>query len=324
MNLWGNQLNKYRYKGTFYFRIRSMQQPGDTGWIKKYTAYLKLEKSLSANTVDAYLKDVSKLADYLDERVSLVDVTPDILEHFFAQLRDVGIHARSQARILSGIKSFYGFLILEEVIEADPTDYIDAPTIGRHLPEVLSLDEIDSIIQGVDVSKKEGQRNRAMLETLYSCGLRVSELINLKLSHCYFEDEYIQVEGKGGKQRLVPISRRAIDEIDRWLVDRNQWPIGKGQDDYVFLNRNGFALTRSMVFRIVQYQAGMAGIQRIISPHTFRHSFATHLLEGGANLRLIQQMLGHESIQTTEVYTHMDKTFLREQILSFHPRNDKP
>jgi integrase/recombinase XerD len=301
-----------------------MKQARDTGWIKKYTAYLKLEKSLSANSVEAYLMDVSKLADYLGERVSLIEVTAQDLEHFFAQLRDVGIHARSQARILSGLKSFFGFLLLEEVLKIDPTDYIDAPTMGRHLPEVLSLHEIDNIIQGVDVSKKEGQRNRAMLETLYSCGLRVSELINLKLSHCYAQDEYIQVEGKGGKQRLVPISRRAIDEIDRWMVDRNQWPIGKGQEDYVFLNRNGFALTRSMVFRIVKYHAGMAGIQRTISPHTFRHSFATHLLEGGANLRLIQQMLGHESIQTTEIYTHMDKSYLREQILSFHPRNVSP
>jgi len=300
-----------------------MGQSGDTRWIKKYTAYLKLEKSLSANTVEAYLKDIAKLADFIGESTSLIQVSPTLLETFFAQLHDVGIHARSQARILSGITSFFRFLLLEEVIKADPTDHIDAPTIGRHLPEVLSLDEIDSIIQGVDVSKNEGQRNRAMLETLYSCGLRVSELINLKLSRCYVDDEYIQVEGKGGKQRLVPISRRAIDEIERWMVDRSEWPVGKGQEDFVFLNRNGYALTRSMVFRIVKYQAGMAGVQRTISPHTFRHSFATHLLEGGANLRIIQQMLGHESIQTTEIYTHMDKTFLREQILSFHPRNSK-
>lgn len=299
-----------------------MQQPGDTGWIKKYTAYLKLEKSLSQNTVDAYIMDVLKLADYLGEASSLIRVSSSDLESFFAQLRDLCIHARSQARILSGIKSFFRFLVLEEAVEVDPTDHIDAPTIGRHLPTVLSLDEIDSIIQGVDLSKREGQRNRAILETLYSCGLRVSELVGLKLSHCYAEDEYIQVEGKGGKQRLVPISRRALDEIERWLADRSQWPVGKGQEDFVFLNRNGFALTRSMIFRIVQYQAGLAGIQRTISPHTFRHSFATHLLEGGANLRLIQQMLGHESIQTTEIYTHMDKTFLREQILSFHPRNN--
>lgn len=301
-----------------------MKQSEDIGWMKKYTAYLKLEKSLSANTVEAYLKDIAKLADFLGNSASLIHVTPITLETFFAQLRDVGIHARSQARILSGITSFFRFLVLEEVLETDPTDYIDAPTIGRHLPEVLSVDEIDSIIQGVDVSKREGQRNRAMLETLYSCGLRVSELIGLKLSHCYANEEYIQVEGKGGKQRLVPISRRALDEIDRWMIDRSEWPVGKGQEDYVFLNRNGFGLTRSMVFRIVKYQAGMAGIQRTISPHTFRHSFATHLLEGGANLRVIQQMLGHESIQTTEIYTHMDKTFLREQILSFHPRNSKP
>lgn len=298
-----------------------MQQAGNTGWIKKFTAYLKLEKSLSDNTVDAYVKDVSKLLDFIGEAASPVNVTPGMLEPFFAQLQDVGIHARSQARILSGIKSFFGFLLMEKAIDTDPTEYMEAPAIGRHLPEVLTLQEIDSIIQGVDVSKKEGQRNRAILETLYSCGLRVSELVNLKLSYVDFENEFIRVEGKGGKQRLVPISRRAIGEIERWLEDRSQWPKIKGQEDFVFLNRNGFALTRSMVFRIVKYQAGMAGIERIVSPHTFRHSFATHLLEGGANLRVIQQMLGHESIQTTEIYTHMDKTFLREQVLMFHPRN---
>jgi integrase/recombinase XerD len=233
----------------------------------------------------------------------------------------MGIQARSQARILSGIKSFYRFLLIDHVIQVDPTERIDAPRLGRHLPEVLSLPEIDAIIGGIDLSKKEGQRNKAILETLYSCGLRVSELVNLKLSQSYLDDEYLMVEGKGSKQRLVPISQRAIHEIGLWLEDRRQLTIKKGNEDFVFLNRYGSALTRSMVFRIVRYQAGMAGIDRTISPHTFRHSFATHLLEGGANLRVIQQMLGHESIQTTEIYTHMDKTFLREQILSFHPRN---
>ncbi len=297
-------------------------RPEDLIWLKKYTAYLRLEKALSANTIEAYLKDVGKLIEYVSDEIPVTLVSSPMLETFFAQLRDLGIHARSQARILSGLKSFFGFLVIEDVVQKDPTERIDAPTMGRHLPEVLSLDEIDEMIQGVDLSKKEGQRNRAILETLYSCGLRVSELINLKLSCCHVNDEFVQVEGKGGKQRLVPISRRAIDEIDLWMDQRNKWPIGKGQEDFVFLNRNGFALTRSMIFRIVQTQAAIAGIQRTISPHTFRHSFATHLLEGGANLRIIQQMLGHESIQTTEIYTHMDKTFLREQVLSFHPRNN--
>ena len=290
-------------------------------WTKKYTAYLKLEKSLSENTVSSYWSDLQKLMDFAGDDNDLTKIESSDLECFFSQLRDLGIHARSQARILSGIKSFYRFLLLENIIEIDPTEKIDGPTLGKHLPEVLSLDEIDAIISGVDLSKKEGQRNKAMLETLYSCGLRVSELVHLKLSCCYFNDEYLMVEGKGSKQRLVPVSKRAIHEIELWMDDRKNLDIKKGNEDYVFLNRYGSALTRSMVFRIVKLQAGMAGITKNISPHTFRHSFATHLLEGGANLRVIQQMLGHESIQTTEIYTHMDKTYLREQILAFHPRN---
>ena len=290
-------------------------------WTKKYTAYLKLEKSLSENTVSSYWSDLQKLMDFAGDDKDLTKIESSDLECFFSQLRDLGIHARSQARILSGIKSFYRFLLLENIIEIDPTEKIDGPTLGKHLPEVLSLDEIDAIISGVDLSKKEGQRNKAMLETLYSCGLRVSELVHLKLSCCYFSDEYLMVEGKGSKQRLVPVSKRAIHEIELWMDDRKNLDIKKGNEDYVFLNRYGSALTRSMVFRIVKLQAGIAGITKNISPHTFRHSFATHLLEGGANLRVIQQMLGHESIQTTEIYTHMDKTYLREQILAFHPRN---
>ncbi|NLT03852.1 MAG: site-specific tyrosine recombinase XerD [Bacteroidales bacterium] len=300
-----------------------MKQPGDTHSIKKYTAYLKLEKSLAANTLEAYMNDLSKLLDYLGGRKATTEVTVVDLDGFFASLSDLGLRPRTQARILSGLKAYYRFLLLDGQIEADPTERIDAPSLGRHLPEVLSVDEIDAIINGIDLSKREGQRNRAMLETLYSCGLRVSELVDLRLSRCYFDEGYIMVEGKGSKQRLVPISDRAIREISTWLEDRSLLPVKKGQEDYVFLNRNGSALTRSMVFRIVQYQAAMAGIKRTISPHTFRHSFATHLLEGGANLRVIQQMLGHESIQTTEIYAHMDKTYLREQILSFHPRNSE-
>jgi integrase/recombinase XerD len=288
---------------------------------KKYVAFLKLEKSLSLNSVSAYLNDLQKLIDYTGDVDKLLSLKTTDLEDFLCQLRDLGIHARSQARILSGIKSFYKFLIIEDYIRDDPTELVDAPKLGLHLPEVLSLEEIDSILNSIDLSVKEGQRNKAMLETLYSCGLRVSELITLRLSNCYFEEEYVLVEGKGSKQRLVPISNRAIQEIRLWQMDRCQMEVQKGSEDFVFLNRRGAGLSRSMVFRIVREQAELAGIHKTISPHTFRHSFATHLLEGGANLRVIQQMLGHESIQTTEVYTHMDKTYLREQILLFHPRN---
>ncbi len=296
---------------------------GSEYWIKKYTAYLRLEKSLSENTVVSYISDIQKLIQYIGDEEDIIKVQSDKLEQFLAQLRDAGICARSQARILSGIKSFYKFLIMTDVIDADPTEKVDSPNLGIHLPEVLTLDEIDNIISAIDLSKNEGHRNKAMLETLYSCGLRVSELVNLKISHCWFNDEYIMVEGKGSKERFVPISQRAIREIGFWVEDRKTLKIKKGNEDFLFLNRYGRALTRSMVFRIVKYQAALAGIVKNISPHTFRHSFATHLLEGGANLRVIQQMLGHESILTTEIYTHMDNTYLREQVLSFHPRNQK-
>lgn len=291
--------------------------------LKKYVAFLKLEKSLSPNSVSAYLSDLQKLIDYVGDTKDLLSLKTSDLEEFLCQLRDVGIHARSQARILSGIKSFYKFLIIEDYIQNDPTELVDPPKLGTYLPEVLSVKEIDAILDSIDLSVKEGQRNKAMLETLYSCGLRVSELVQLKLSQCYFNEEYILVEGKGSKQRLVPVSRKAIREIEWWLSDRNQLSVQKGSEDFVFLNRRGAGLTRSMVFRIIKEHAVLAGIQKNISPHTFRHSFATHLLEGGANLRVIQQMLGHESIQTTEIYAHMDKTYLREQILTFHPRNQK-
>ncbi|MDD2613104.1 MAG: site-specific tyrosine recombinase XerD [Bacteroidales bacterium] len=290
-------------------------------WLKKYVAFLKLEKSLSSNSVSAYLSDLQKLMDYIGDARDVLLLDASDLEEFLCQLRDLGIHPRSQARILSGIKSFYKFLIIEDYIQKDPTELVEAPKLGTHLPEVLSLKEIDAILDSIDLSVKEGQRNKAMLETLYSCGLRVSELVKLKLSQCYFKDEYILVEGKGSKQRLVPISNKAIKEIELWMPDRNLLSVQKGSEDYVFLNRRGTGLTRSMIFRIIKQQAALAGIQKNIGPHTFRHSFATHLLEGGANLRVIQQMLGHESIQTTEIYTHMDKTYLREQILTFHPRN---
>lgn len=290
--------------------------------VRKYLTFLKLEKSLSKHSVDAYLSDLQKLTEYAGGVEKLLALSPTDLEEFLCQLRDCGIHARSQARILSGVKSFYRFLLIDDYLQNDPTELVDAPKLGRHLPEVLSVEEIDRIIRCVDLSAKEGQRNKAMVETLYSCGLRVSELVTLKLSNCYFDEEYVLVEGKGSKQRLVPISQKAIREIQLWMPDRNALDIKKGQEDFVFLNRRGSGLSRSMVFRIVQELAGLAGITKTISPHTFRHSFATHLLEGGANLRVIQQMLGHESIQTTEIYTHMDKTYLRDQILRFHPRNN--
>jgi integrase/recombinase XerD len=290
--------------------------------VRKYITFLKLEKSLSKHSVDAYLSDLQKLVDYSGGVEKLLSLQTSQLEEFLCQLRDCGIHARSQARILSGVKSFYRFLLIEDYLQIDPTELVDAPKLGRYLPEVLSVEEIDRIIRCIDLSSKEGQRNKAMLETLYSCGLRVTELITLKLSNCYFDDEYVLVEGKGSKQRLVPISQRAIREIRFWMPDRSALEIKKGQEDFVFLNRRGSGLSRSMVFRIIQDLAGLAGITKTISPHTFRHSFATHLLEGGANLRVIQQMLGHESIQTTEIYTHMDKTYLRDQILRFHPRNN--
>jgi len=291
-------------------------------WIKKYTVFLKLEKSLSENSVSSYLSDIDKLVKFIGSENLLTEIRSYQLEDFFSNLHDAGIHPRSQARILSGIRSFYNFLIISGAIPDDPTLKIDNPKLGLHLPEVLSLQEVDAIISGVDLSVTEGHRNKAMLETMYSCGLRVSELVDLKISHCYFKDEYILVEGKGSKQRLVPISGKAIREIEFWMQNRSLLDVKKGNEDFVFLNRYGRKLTRSMVFRIVKLQAGVAGISKKISPHTFRHSFATHLLEGGANLRVIQQMLGHESIQTTEIYTHMDKTYLREQVLSFHPRNN--
>lgn len=292
--------------------------------IKRYQQYLKLEKSLSTNTFDAYMHDLDKLLSYLlVEGVDVREATVDDLEAFLATLRDIGIHARSQARILSGIKSFYNFLIISDHITIDPSELIEGPKIGLKLPEVLSVSEIDSIIGAIDMSKNEGQRNRAMLETLYSCGLRVSELTNLKLSDLYFDEEFIKVTGKGDKQRLVPISQRAIKELKLYFMDRNLGRIKPGFEDFVFLARWGNNISRIQVFQLIKELAARAGIKKNISPHTFRHSFATHLLEGGANLRVIQCMLGHESIVTTEIYTHIDKSMLRSQIIEHHPRNIK-
>ena len=292
--------------------------------IRKYQQYLKLEKALSANTLDAYLTDLNKLLCFLKtENIDMLAVTLDDLQRFAAGLHDIGIHPRSQARILSGIKSFFHFLVMADYREDDPSELLEGPKIGFKLPEVLTVEEIDTIISTVDMSKKEGQRNRAILETLYSCGLRVSELCNLKLSELYFDEGFIKVEGKGSKQRLVPISPCAIKEIKYWLLDRNLGKIKKGFEDYVFLARWGNSISRIMVFHLIKELAEKAGITKNISPHTFRHSFATHLLEGGANLRAIQCMLGHESIATTEIYTHIDRNMLRSEIIEHHPRNIK-
>lgn len=292
--------------------------------IRKYHQYLKLEKSLSPNTLDAYQTDLGKLLRFLEgEKKGVLDVTLDDLQRFAAGLHDIGIHPRSQARILSGIKSFFHFLVMADYLEGDPSELLEGPKIGFKLPEVLTIEEIDQIIDAVDLSKNEGQRNRAILETLYSCGLRVSELCNLKISDLYLAEGFIKVEGKGSKQRLVPISPRAIKEIEHWFIDRNQGKIKSGFEDYVFLARWGNNISRIMVFHMIKELAGKAGIKKNISPHTFRHSFATHLLEGGANLRAIQSMLGHESIATTEIYTHIDRNTLRSEIIEHHPRNIK-
>ena len=290
--------------------------------IDKYKTWLRLEKSLSANSIEAYLTDLDKLIRFVEsEGKDFATISYQDLQQFVAQLRDIGIHPRSQARIISGIKSFYRFLLLDEYITADPTELLESPKIGLKLPEVLTVNEINDILDTIDLSLPEGQRNRAMLEVLYSCGLRVSELISLRYSDVYFDEGFIRVEGKGSKQRLVPISETAIREIKNYLLDRNLMVVKKGFEDILFLSRRGTALSRIMVFHIIKQQTEMAGVHKNVSPHTFRHSFATHLLEGGANLRAIQEMLGHDKITTTEIYTHIDRQFLRKEILEHHPRS---
>lgn len=297
-----------------------MQQGKDI--IGKYKTWLRLEKSLSASSIEAYLTDLDKLTRFIEsEGKDYTDITYQDLQQFVAQLRDIGIHPRSQARIISGIKSFYRFMLLDEYITVDPTELLESPKIGLKLPEVLTVNEINDILDSIDLSLPEGQRNRAMLEVLYSCGLRVSELTSLRYSDVYFDEGFIKVEGKGSKQRLVPISDTAIREIKNYLLDRNLVAVKKGYEDILFLSRRGTGLSRIMVFHVIKQQAEMAGIKKNVSPHTFRHSFATHLLEGGANLRAIQDMLGHEKITTTEIYTHIDREFLRKEILEHHPRS---
>lgn len=297
-----------------------MQQGKDV--VSQYKTWLRLEKSLSANSIDAYLTDLDKLTRFIEsEGIGYADVTYQDLQQFVAQLHDIGIHPRSQARIISGIKSFYRFMLLDDYITVDPTELLESPKIGMKLPEVLTVNEINDILDSIDLSLPEGQRNRAMLEVLYSCGLRVSELTSLRYSDVYFDEGFIKVEGKGSKQRLVPISDTAIREIKNYLPDRNQVTVKKGYEDTLFLSRRGTGLSRIMVFHVIKQQVEMAGVQKNVSPHTFRHSFATHLLEGGANLRAIQDMLGHEKITTTEIYTHIDRQFLRKEILEHHPRS---
>jgi integrase/recombinase XerD len=290
--------------------------------ITAYHTFLQLEKSMSPNTVEAYMNDLDKLLNYLrDIGKTPEDAGLEDLQAMVIYLREIGISPRSQARIISGIKSFYHFLLLESYIQKNPTELLESPKIGLKLPEFLTIQEINDIIDSIDLSLPEGQRNRAILETLYSCGLRVSELINLRFSDLYLDKNFIKVEGKGSKQRLVPISSVAIKEINLYLLDRCHIEVKKGYEDILFLNRRGTMLTRVMIFYIIKQHTEAAGIHKTISPHTFRHSFATHLLEGGANLRVIQQMLGHEKITTTEIYTHLDRDFLRSEILEHHPRN---
>lgn len=295
-----------------------------TDIVKSYTRYLKLERNYSPNTLAAYQNDLSWLLSFCEQQeMNPLDMQLEDLQHFAVQLHEHQIGPTSQARILSGIRSFYKYLLLSGEIEQDPTELLESPHLGERLPEVLSTDEIDQIQKSIDLSKPEGQRNKTIIEVLFSCGLRVSELVNLKLSNLYLEEGFVRVMGKGSKERLVPISSKAIRELKYWFVDRNLMKIQQGEEDYVFLNRRGKHLTRTMILIMLKRQAVAAGITKTISPHTLRHSFATELLKGGADLRAIQAMLGHESIGTTELYMHIDTTTLREEILQHHPRNMK-
>lgn len=290
--------------------------------IKLYVRYLRLERNLSPNTIEAYRNDLAHLETFMmRNNLKLENVTLEQLHTFAASLHEYGITPRSQARVLSGVRSFFRFLVLDGVVESDPTELLEWPSLPEHLPVVLTLEEIDRIEDSIDLSKAEGARNRAIIEVLFSCGLRVSELVNMKLSDLYLEDRVLLVRGKGNKERLVPVSNKVIADLKRWFFDRNLMKIKPGEDDYVFLNRRGAHLTRTMILIMVKRQAEEAGIKKTISPHTFRHSFATALLQGGADLRSIQAMLGHEKIDTTLVYTHISNEQLRKAILEHHPRN---
>lgn len=297
----------------------------ETNIARAYERYLKLQRGYSPNTLDAYRRDLKKLLDYIEgqEGISVYDVQLSDLQHFAAGLHDIGIHPRSQCRILSGVRSFFRFLQMDGYRDDDPSELLESPVLGEHLPEILSAEEVDALESSIDLSKWEGHRNRAIIEVLFSCGLRVSELVSLKMSDLYLDEQYIRVFGKGSKERLVPISPKAINELHYWFQYRDAMNIKPGEEDYVFLNRRGAHLTRTMILIMIKQLAALAGIQKTISPHTLRHSFATVLLEGGADLRAIQAMLGHESIGTTEIYTHIDVSTLRQQILEHHPRNKK-
>lgn len=309
-------------KITTFANRKPSQMNSSTPVFTAYRRYLRLQRNFSVNTVEAYLADLQKLLSYLDGAgISIEEATLDDLRHFAAGLHDIGISPRSQCRILSGVRSFYRFMLLDGRMENDPTELLESPQLGEHLPEVLTTDEVDRMEAAVDLSKWEGHRNRAIVEVLFSCGLRVSELVTLRLSSLYLDQGFIRVMGKGSKERLVPISQRAITELGFWFDDRCHMDIRRGEEDYVFLNRRGSHLTRTMILIIIKQLAVEAGITKTVSPHTLRHSFATVLLEGGADLRAIQVMLGHESIGTTEIYTHIDMTTLRQQILEHHPRN---
>ena len=299
--------------------------PSNEKLLTRFKQHLMLEKALSANTLAAYVHDVEKLFKHLDTAgIDPRDAKLEDLETFLAGLHDKEIGPRSQARMLSGIRSFYQYLVLDGHITADPTLLLESPKIGMKLPEVLSMEEIDMLINAIDLSKREGQRNRAIIETLYSCGLRVSEACNLKLSDLYLNEGFIKVEGKGSKQRLVPISERAIAEIMDYMADRAEIDIKPGHEDYLFVSAHfKKRMSRITMFHIIKELAEQTGLKKTISPHTFRHSFATHLLEGGANLRVIQSMLGHEDIGTTEIYTHIDAHRLRSEIIEHHPRNKR-
>ena len=304
---------------------------GQKDILRTYQRFLKLQRGYSANTLDAYMRDLQKLLDYLDgawghdgqQPLDVLTVRLEDLQHFAAGLHDIGIHPRSQCRVLSGVRAFFRYLQQEGYREDDPTELLESPVLGEHLPEVLSTEEVDAMEKSLDMSKWEGHRNRAIIEVLFSCGLRVSELVNLRLSNLYVKEKFLRVMGKGSKERLVPISSRAIQELEWWFADRQHMNIKPGEEDYVFLNRRGAHLTRTMILIMIKQTAEQAGIRKTISPHTLRHSFATALLEGGADLRAIQAMLGHESIGTTEIYTHIEMTQLRQQILAHHPRNNR-
>lgn len=292
-------------------------------YITEFVSFLKIEKGLSSNSIIAYQNDVDKLAGYcIDKNINIKEVQYTHLKLFVTELYDVGLSARSQARIISGIKQFFSYLMLENLITQDPSILLEQPKLGRKLPEVLSIEEVDQLIGAVNLNSNEGSRNRAMLEVLYSCGLRVSELVNLKFTDLFYDEGFVRVIGKGNKERLVPLSKSVELEISTYQEKmRSKLDIKDGHENFIFLNRRGKQLTRVMVFIIIKDLAAKINLSKSISPHTFRHSFATHLIEGGANLRAIQEMLGHESIITTEIYTHLDQSFLKEAILSYHPRN---